>query len=239
MNDWFEDWFGEEYLALYPHRDQEEADRMAELIEREVDIERGATALDLACGAGRHIGPLTDRWWTVGLDLSPALLRVARAEHPEVSLARADMRWLPFRDGAFALVANLFTSFGYFREDAQHEQVIAEIGRVLAPGGWLVLDYLNASYLRRTLVSQDERQVGSRLVEQRRHISDDGRFVYKSITLADEGRTFSERVRLFEVEELSGMLVRGGLALETLAGDYSGRPWGNDAPRLILFARRR
>lgn len=239
MTDWFEEWFGEEYLALYPHRDESEARRMAALIERSVDVAADTPALDLACGAGRHIGPLTDRWWTVGLDLSPALLRVGRAEHPEVPFVRSDMRELPFRDGVFALVVNLFTSFGYFRDDAQHLQVIREMFRVLADGGWVVLDYLNAPQVKSTLIPYDELRLGSRIVEQYRQISDDGRFVHKSIILADEGRTFSERVRLFELDELRRMMADAGLTPLAEFGDYDGGPWGADAPRAILVAQRR
>ena len=34
MPEWFEEWFGEEYLQLYPHRDQAEADRAVALVAR-------------------------------------------------------------------------------------------------------------------------------------------------------------------------------------------------------------
>ena len=32
MTEWFEQWFGEEYLQLYPHRDEEDAARMIALV---------------------------------------------------------------------------------------------------------------------------------------------------------------------------------------------------------------
>ncbi len=32
MTEWFEEWFGEEYLQLYPHRDAAEAERAVGLI---------------------------------------------------------------------------------------------------------------------------------------------------------------------------------------------------------------
>ena len=32
MTEWFEEWFGEEYLQLYPHRDAAEAERAVALI---------------------------------------------------------------------------------------------------------------------------------------------------------------------------------------------------------------
>src|SRR2546427_5228783 len=35
MTEWFEQWFGEEYHALYPHRDDEDARRAVALIRRD------------------------------------------------------------------------------------------------------------------------------------------------------------------------------------------------------------
>ncbi len=239
MTDWFEEWFGEEYLALYPHRDEHEAQGVATLIDARVRIPPGAPALDLACGAGRHSRALTDHWWTVGLDLSPALLRIARAEERHAPLVRADMRCLPFGAESFGLVVNLFTSFGYFRDDAQHRQVIGEVARVTQSGGSFVLDYLNASHVRATLVPFDSFQVGGRVVEQEREISADGRFVRKTITLADEERTFIERVRLFEHGELLGMLDACGFDIADVLGNYDGHPYGPDSPRTILLGCRR
>ncbi len=34
MTEWFEQWFGEEYLRLYPHRDEADAERAVALIDR-------------------------------------------------------------------------------------------------------------------------------------------------------------------------------------------------------------
>src|SRR5438094_477645 len=54
MTEWFEEWFGEEYLQLYPHRDAAEADRAVGLILDRVGFAPGWRVLDVACGAGRH-----------------------------------------------------------------------------------------------------------------------------------------------------------------------------------------
>ena len=80
----------------------------------------------------------------------------------------------------------------------------------LRPGGWLVLDFLNAAQVRAHVggvagaLEPGER--GSRL---RRYLSPDQRHVIKEIHLAD-GRQFKERVRLFDAAELEAMLARGG-----------------------------
>ena len=238
VNDWFEEWFGEEYLWAYPQRDVRDAQRAADLIESHVRLPRGAPALDLACGSGRHQRILCERWWTVGLDLSPSMLRVARGRDGDAPLVRADMRRLPFRADSFDLVVNLFTSFGYFRDDAQHQRVVAEVARVTRPRGWLVLDYLNAAHVRATLVPHSERVVRDREIEEERLVTADGRFVVKTITLGDLGRTYVERVRLFTPMELTAMLDSGGFAVTQTYGDYDGGVLRDDSPRAILISRR-
>ena len=55
--DWFRAWFGDEYLAIYPHRDIEEARRAVRLYLDRVPPSPGSV-LDLACGAGRHLREL-------------------------------------------------------------------------------------------------------------------------------------------------------------------------------------
>jgi len=238
-DDWFEDWFGEEYLALYEHRDLSEARDVVGLIAEHVGRVDDAPVLDLACGAGRHQRMLCDRgWWTIGLDLSPSLLRAARAEDRTAPLVRADMRDLPFANGSFSLVVNLFTSFGYFREDAQHLLVLREVARVARPRGWFVLDYLNADQVRNSLVPRDERQIGRLVVEQEREIVEGGRFVRKTITIRDLGRTFVERVRLFGRQELETLCGSAGFDVDAVYGDYQGGAPGPGSPRMILFARR-
>ena len=238
MTEWFEQWFGEEYLHVYPHRDDEDALRVVGLLEREGVAAAGERVLDLACGPGRHVAALGRRGArVVGLDLSRALLFAARRRGAG-PLVRGDMRRLPFRPAAFDVVLNLFTSFGYFASDGEHEMVVREVARVLRPGGRFVLDFLNAPAVRSGLVPRDERQNGRGSVVQERRISDDGRFVMKSIHVSDDSRTFTERVRLFERAALEAMLQAQGIRAERAAGDYDGSPHGPESPRLILIGRR-
>lgn len=233
---WYERWFGEDYLALYPHRDQLEAERIVAMIERHLGGRRIDRALDLACGAGRHSRVLGKLWWTVGYDLSAALLNVAKREAPEAVYVRGDVRLLPFARESFALVVNLFTSFGYFSNDAEHEAVIAEVAAVTAPGGTFAIDYLNPAFVARTLNPRDERTVNGCLVEQERRITPDGRYVEKRITLCDKMRSFVERVRLYSRADLESMLGRSGFDVEMAAGDYDGTAWTPESPRTILLA---
>ncbi len=99
----------------------------------------GAPLLDVACGAGLLAPHLTDRrlgWRHIGVDLSRLSLRQARAHG--VAPVNADALRLPFADGAFGCVVA--------GEVLEHltdlDGACAELARVLAPGGVLVMDTL-------------------------------------------------------------------------------------------------
>jgi SAM-dependent methyltransferase len=237
MSEWFESWFGEEYVALYPHRNEAEAERAVALIAETLGTRSVRRVLDLACGSGRHARYLGQRWWTSGVDLSETLLGIAQRNGIPARLVRADIRELPYRQSSFDLVVNLFTSFGYFETDAEHERVIQDIRRVMTAGGTFVLDFFNARRVEEQLVPYDESSIAGRKVEQRREITDDGRFVVKHISIKDDGRQFVERVRLFSQRDLVSMLDRAGFRVEKSYGDYDGGPLTETSPRVILFAR--
>jgi SAM-dependent methyltransferase len=237
MTEWFEEWFGEEYLALYPHRDEADAATLVELIRRSVSWQNGWRVLDVACGAGRHARALVDAGARcIGLDLSAALLRRARA-FACVPLIRADMRALPVRTASMDLTVNLFTSFGYFASDDEHRTALREMAGTVRRGGWMVLDFLNAEYVVNRLVPFERAVLADQPVSVERALVDGGRFVVKTIT-TDDGRKFTERVRLFGEDELRAMLVDAGIAVRQAYGDYRGAPPGPDAPRAILMGVR-
>jgi SAM-dependent methyltransferase len=237
--DWFEQWFGEDYLHIYQHRDEREAEHAVELIAANLAGRQIHSVLDLGCGSGRHTKVLFERGWTVGLDLSMALLKVARRESPGAPYVRADMRELPFADDSFDLVVNLFTSFGYFEDDREHARVLSRVCAVTRHGGTFVIDFLNAAQVRRELVPYDERVKNGITIEQTRTISQDDRFVEKRIRLRGRGKEYIERVRLLSEADLERMLSVAGFDVSKRFGDYGGASWSEDSPRTILFASRR
>jgi SAM-dependent methyltransferase len=238
MSEWFARWFNEDYLALYPHRDEADAARAVALVERLAPGPVGRRVLDVGCGPGRHARLLHDAGYRVaGLDLSAPLLRTARAA-TAAPLVRGDMRRLPVRSGSMDLVVNLFTSFGYFPDDAEHAAVIAEMARTLRPGGMLVLDFLNAARVRAELAAPAEETEGPRGSRSRKGLSADDRFVVKHIQLAD-GTQHEERVRLLGMTALAAMFAAAGLEVTAEAGDYEGAAHHAASPRAILAGRRR
>ncbi len=241
---WYRSWFGDDYLALYPHRGRAEAAEAVELLRRALGRDHGERVLDLACGAGRHLVELEKEGFrSYGLDLSATLLRRAREEGVRASLVRGDMRTLPFGSAVFDVVTNFFTSFGYFRDPADDRVVLAEIRRVLRDGGHVLLDFLNAPQVRSTLRPVDQREVDGVSVRQERRlvIEEEGvDMVEKTITIrpGEPGeRRFVERVRLYEADHLRRLLRDVGLEPLDLFGDYAGAPFGPETPRCILTGR--
>jgi SAM-dependent methyltransferase len=235
--EWFRDWFGEEYLALYPHRDEEEARQAVDLYRRVSSPQPGSRLLDLACGAGRHLRELQAAGLdATGLDLSLTLLRTARSGAGADPLVRGDMRKLPFSSGSFGGLTSFFTSFGYFAEASDDRRVVQEMARVLAPGGSFMLDFLNASRVQEDLVPEDCRVVEGKRVVQVREILDG--VVVKRIRIeplaGGPSRHFEERVRLYSCETLVSLLAAVGLVATAQFGDYGGAPYFDRSPRLIL-----
>jgi SAM-dependent methyltransferase len=236
MGDWFQEWFGEEYLQLYPHRDDLDAERMVGLIERILPGLPHGCVLDICCGAGRHARAFREHGFRpIGVDLSRHLLERAR-EVAHVPLVRADVRGLPFRRHSVDLAVNLFTSFGYFEHDREHQAALRQMLDPVRPGGWFIIDYLNAQQVAATLVAREETTLGEIPVVIERWLHDASRFVMKTITTPD-GRQFLERVRLYPPEELVRMITEAGGRVRHQFGTYDGGAAGPVAPRVILFAQ--
>lgn len=237
MTEWFEEWFNDAYLHLYPHRDDADAERLVALLVGILPWRPGWRVLDVACGEGRHARALAAAGARViGLDLSAGLLARAR-EATRAPLVRADMRQLPVREGTMDLSVNLFTSFGYFGSDDEHAMAMAGMVRTVRPGGWFALDFLHAPRVRATLVAEESAALAGTSVRLRRRLKEDGRYVVKDIELAD-GRRFRERVRLFEPAELEAMLASAGAVVRHQFGDYDGAPLSPASARVILLAER-
>ena len=94
----------------------------------------GAAILDLGAGVGRHARALAAQGFAVtALDAAPDGLAAIDAAGAGVNTVLAPMDALPFADGAFDHV--LSWNVIYHGDEAVLTRTIAEIARVLKPGG--------------------------------------------------------------------------------------------------------
>lgn len=239
---WFDDWFQEDYLLLYRHRDDREArDFLDRMIPKLVPMPAGIL-LDLACGAGRYSHYLHQIGYpVVGLDLSRPLLKQASdtVSSSQIFWIRGDMRQVPLCSRSVSAVFNMFTSFGYFSKESDDASVLREVIRLLVPGGWFVLDTLNPSYVESNLESTTHHRQGDIDILEERRIDQHRHRVVKTITLTRDGQKsfFMESVRMYQVKELQQLMKSVGLESKILWGDYKGNSYQEDSPRIIIVAQ--
>jgi SAM-dependent methyltransferase len=105
--------------------------------------------LDLGCGTSRLLLAMAQRgWWTLGVDLSPEMLRVAAdkamSAGATVHLLRGNIAELDaLADDSFDCTACLFSTLGMVMGAAQRRRVVANAFRVLRPGGRFILHVHN------------------------------------------------------------------------------------------------
>jgi SAM-dependent methyltransferase len=238
---WYESFFeADEWVLIAQSRDPEGTELEVEFVTSQ--IRPAGRVLDVPCGTGRIAVPLAERGFTVaGLDISEAVLSVARAAGPALDLRQGDMRSLPWPDGSFDAVLNLWTAFGYFETQDDDERVLAEIARVLVRGGVFVLDTVNQAALVRGFRPQawEELTDGTFLLQQHAYDLVTGRSQATWTFLRGaERRELSFDHRLYTTAEFAELLRGAGLETTAFFGGFDGSELSWDAWRQIIVARK-
>jgi len=241
--DWWRSWFGPSYLSLYDsyllERTPIEADRLEVLL----DLHPPARILDLGCGQGRHGIELGRRGYEVtGVDLSDYLLDVAaaraRAAGVRLRLLKGDMRE-PLAGARFDCALSLFTSFGYFRDEADDRKVLRAAAGMLRPGGQFLLEVLNGQREREQFQPRQWFAVGKTAVMEERHLDHGGRrlVVQRTVSTPNARDTDLHAIRLYSGPELEEALREAGFADVRLYGDWNGEALTESSIRVLAVGR--
>ncbi|HUR10199.1 MAG TPA: methyltransferase domain-containing protein [Flavitalea sp.] len=240
---WFREWFDSPfYHKLYFQRDEAEA---AAFLERLVGLLRpppGSSMLDVACGRGRHSMILASKGFDItGIDLSMASIQEAKsAEHDKLHFYQHDMR-LPFWINYFDYAFNFFTSFGYFKSEREHYNVIRTIADSLKQDGTLLLDYLNVHYAEEHLLPNEKKEMDGTIFYLTRWF--DETHFYKKIEIEDDSLEapliFMEKVAKFNLGDFNDMFSYHHLQVQEIFGNYNFHNYHlYDSPRLIIVAKK-
>lgn len=115
-------------------------DRETDTVMDMVRYPAGARILDVGCGSGNYSILLAERGYRVeGIDISEEMLRIAREKAAEKGLdirfAKEDVYALPYADASFDGIFSM-AAFEFIHEE---EKAMAEMMRVLKPGGDLII----------------------------------------------------------------------------------------------------
>ena len=201
--------------------------------------------LDLACGSGRHSIALSDDGYkVVGLDASLRLLKIAKQRSQNIAVVLGDIRFLPFKTGAFDAVVSVDTSFGYLPSEEDDKVSLSEVRRVMLQEALLVIDVFNREYLilknRGQSNSTKEKEYSRFILQQKRTISDSGDWLCDLWTIRDKENLqvsfFEHEVRLYGSDKLTSLLEGTGFKVNRVLGGYGGENFEVDSPRLIFLA---
>ena len=240
--EWYKNWFNsEEYLKVYRHRDQKEANELVQLVIKNIDVSKVKNVLDMAAGSGRHAIIFTEKGFNVtAVDLSENLLSIgkknAENENVKIEFVHSDIR--NFNPNIkYNLILNLFTSIGYFEKDEENYFILSKAYKLLENNGYFVLDYFNKNFVENNLVPTTVDEFDGSVITQNRFI--EGERIIKEITIDNKGKInkYFESVRMFSKDELINMMEKLGFRIIKTFGDFMGNSFELDSsPRIIIIA---
>lgn len=236
-SNWYTSWFNTPfYHILYKDRDASEAKSFMENLTAYLNFNDHATILDLACGKGRHSVHLNSLGYDItGLDLSEESINYAKQfENETLHFDVHDMS-KPYHK-QFDAVFNLFTSFGYFEDEADNLNTIKAIKSNLKPNGIGVIDFMNVNYVLNNLVSENIKVIDGIEFKQQRYKKDG--YILKDILFEFEQQQykFQERVKALTLDDFKAMFKAAGLHLIDIFGDYKLKQYHSESSeRLIMI----
>lgn len=103
-------------------------------------LKPGDKVLEIGCGIGTIVSELSKQGYDVrGMDISQVAIEYGRGKYPGIRLDVQPAEELPFEDGAFDVVL----SFDLFEHIARIDRHVAEVRRVLKPGGYYLFQTPN------------------------------------------------------------------------------------------------
>ena len=127
------------YDRIYSWKDyRKEAATIQRLIMRH-QRSKGNDLLEVACGTGRHLPYLKNRFHILGTDISKGMLTIARKNVKGVRFQQADMVTLDLGK-EFDVILCLFSSIGYVKTSADLKKTFSNFARHLKKGGVVIIE---------------------------------------------------------------------------------------------------
>jgi SAM-dependent methyltransferase len=234
---WFASWFDTPYYhILYKERNYREAQIFMDNLTHYLNLPEKAKVLDLACGKGRHAIYLNQLGFDViGADLSEnSIAEANKNSNSSLHFQVHDMR--EKMEDQFDAIFNLFTSFGYFENDADNLKTLIAIKESLTEHGFAVIDFMNVNQVIANLVPVETKTVEGIDFHIQRYVKDG--HIYKEIAFKDQDESFhfTEKVQALTLQNFQDMMEEAGIYLLDIFGDYKLKKFHQtESERLIMI----
>jgi len=127
------------YDLIYEKKNyQNEVDKILKIINKYKET-KGRELLDVACGTGKHLRYLKNKFNCTGLDINQGILKIAKDNIKGVKFQKADM--ISFNlEKKFDIITCLFSAIGYLKSDQNLKKTIQNFGRHLKVGGVIIIE---------------------------------------------------------------------------------------------------
>ena len=233
---------------------------------RDLAVQSGGPALELACGTGRVLIPVAEAGIeVVGIDVSAPMLAVAQEKvsllpsdvQGRITLYEGSMRDFDLGEGRFALVYIPFRSFLHLLTVEDQLAALAAIRRSLRPDGRLALAFFNP---RLDLIAPRLTQRGGTIfLEDSYDLLNGERLLQWACTRYDaftqiaetdhmydrigpDGRLIERTYRQITLRwmyryEAEHLFIRAGFEIEALYGDFSRAPFDAESGEQVWVLR--
>ena len=132
-------------------------------------------------------------------------------------------------------IFNLFTSFGYFEDDAIDVKVLKNIKKGLKDNGVAVIDFLNVANIQDSIIPYEQKTVDNIDFHIRKKIENG--FIIKEITFVDKGKNHSyfERVKYIDKAKFANYFEQSDLKIMHTFGDYDLSPYHKETSKRLIF----
>lgn len=239
--EWFNDWFDSPYYhILYQNRDYSEAEFFLTNLIHFFNAPKSRKIIDLCCGKGRHAIFLNSLGYDVtGVDLSQSSIEEAnKSSNKNLHFEVQDLRDLKYSEN-FDIALNLFTSLGYFNSREEDALVFKNIHKILKPGGFVLIDFMNSELTVNNLLQKEVKLIDGIQFNISKHLEND--FIIKKIDFTDNGTNyhFTEKVQALTLENFEEMLNAAGFKTYKVFGNYALEDYKiNTSDRLIIVAQK-
>ncbi len=127
------------YDAIYHWKDYAGEAAQVRALLHDAGLADGARLLEVACGTGAYLAPLSAWFDVAGCDLNEGMLAVARAKLPTTALWSVDMCELVVPEPYDAVVC-LFSSVGYLLDEARLRRACVAMAAAVRTGGTVIVE---------------------------------------------------------------------------------------------------